>query len=84
MNVVIATEGVELVWERNTESDLAGYRVYRALGDGKLEKIADVSDAPSYSDRKLETGKRYRYAVSAVDRLNNESAQSTPVEITAP
>ncbi len=84
LNVIIATEGVELVWERSTEKDLAGYRLYRALGDGTLEKIADISDAPSYSDRKLESGKRYRYAVSAVDRLNNESAQSAPVEITAP
>src|SRR5262249_40891008 len=84
LNAIIATEGVELVWDRNTESDLAGYRLYRALGDGKFEKIADVSDTPSYSDRKLESGKRYRYAVSSVDRLNNESAQSQPVEITAP
>jgi hypothetical protein len=84
LNAVAAAENIELVWERNTESDLAGYRLYRALGDGKLEKIADIADAPSYSDRKLESGKRYRYAVSSVDRLGNESQQSAAVEITAP
>ena len=84
LNAIAAAENIELVWERNTEPDLAGYRLYRGVGDGKLEKIADVQDAPSYSDRKLESGKRYRYAVSAVDRSANESKLSEPVEITAP
>jgi hypothetical protein len=84
LNAIAAAENIELVWERNTEPDLAGYRLYRAVGEGKLEKIADVQDAPSYGDRKLESGKRYRYAVSAVDRLGNESKLSEPVEITAP
>ena len=84
LNAVTAAENIELVWDRNTEPDLAGYRLYRAIGDGKLEKIADIQNAPSYSDRKLEPGKRYRYAVSAVDRLGNESELSKPVEIAAP
>ena len=84
LNAIAAAENIELVWERNTEPDLAGYRLYRAVGDGKLEKIADIQNTPSYSDRKLESGKRYRYAVSAVDRLGNESKLSELVEITAP
>jgi hypothetical protein len=84
LNAIAAAENIELVWERNTEPDLAGYRLYRAVGDGKLEKIADIQNTPSYSDRKLESGKRYRYAVSAVDRLGNESKLSEPVEATAP
>jgi fibronectin type 3 domain-containing protein len=84
LNAIAAAENIELVWERDTEPDLAGYRLYRAVGDGKLEKLADIQDAPSYSDRKLESGKRYRYAVSAVDRLGNESKLSEPVEVTAP
>jgi hypothetical protein len=84
LNAIAAAENIELVWERDTEPDLAGYRLYRAVGDGNLEKIADIQDAPSYSDRKLESGKRYRYAVSAVDRSGNESKLSEPVEITAP
>ena len=84
LNAILSTQGIELVWDRNTEPDLASYRLYRALGDGKLEKIADVTDAPSYSDRKVESGKLYRYAVSSVDRLGNESKQSEPVGVTAP
>jgi hypothetical protein len=84
LNAIAGTENIELVWERNTEPDLAGYRLYRAEGDGKLEKIADIPDRPSYSDRKVESGKRYRYAVSALDRSGNESKSSEPVGIVAP
>ena len=84
LNAIAAAENIELVWDRNTEPDLAGYRLYRAMGDGKLEKIAEIKDAPSYSDRKLESGKQYRYAVSSVDVLANESELSKTAEVTAP
>ena len=43
-----APNSIELNWERNTEEDLNGYRVYRAEGNGAMEKIADVSVVPSY------------------------------------
>jgi len=58
-----------------TDSNLAGYRIYR---DGK--PIADVGAGPSYSDRKIEAGRRYRYAVSSFSKAGIESAQSAPVE----
>jgi hypothetical protein len=79
-----APNSIELNWERNTEEDLHGYRVYRAEGNGALEKIADVSVAPSYSDRKVEHGKTYRYAVAAVDQTGNESPRSEPVTVAMP
>jgi predicted phage tail protein len=75
---------IELAWERNTEPDFKGYRVYRTIGDGPFEKIADMIEAPSFSDNKTEPGMRYRYAVSAVDQTGNESERSAPVEATAP
>jgi hypothetical protein len=73
-------ESVELTWERNTEPDFAFYRVYRSLDGTGFEKIADSLQAPSYGDRTAARGKPYRYAVSAVDLLGNESARSQPVE----
>lgn len=79
-----APASVELSWDRNTESDLAGYRVYRALAGGDFEKIADVSQIPSYSDQRVEHGKTYRYAVSAVDQAGNEGARSAAVEVPVP
>lgn len=75
---------IELAWERNTEPDFKGYRVYRATADGPFEPIGDLIEAPSFSDNKVESGKRYRYAVSAVDQLGHESERSPTVEATAP
>jgi hypothetical protein len=79
-----APNSIELNWERNTEEDLSGYRVYRAEGSGALEKIADVAAVPSYSDRKVEHGKSYRYAISAVDQAGNESARGAPIDVAMP
>ena len=76
-----APNSIELNWERNTEGDLNGYRVYRAEGNAALEKIADVSVVPSYSDRKVEHGKTYHYAITAVDQSGNESPRSATIEV---
>jgi hypothetical protein len=77
-----AAGSVELSWDRNVEPDLAGYRVYRAVAGGKFEKIAELSQVPSYSDRAVEGGKQYRYVVTAFDKSANESAQSAVAEAT--
>jgi hypothetical protein len=79
-----APNSIELNWERNTEEDLNGYRLYRAEGSGALEKVGDVSVLPRYSDRKVEHGKTYRYAVSALDQAGNESPQCAPIEVIFP
>jgi hypothetical protein len=84
LTAVASTGSIELVWDRNSEPDLAGYRVYRAEGPGGFQHLADTQEAPSFSDRKIEPGKKYRYAVSALDKSGNESAKSAPVELTAP
>jgi len=83
LNAVTGTNSIELAWERNTETDFSNYIIYRALGDGPLRKLAEVN-VPTYSDRAIESGKRYRYAVSAVDQKGNESEKSPPVEAAAP
>lgn len=72
---------VELSWDANAESDLAGYRLYRSAPGGRPEKIADVA-VPAYSDHNVERDKTYQYEVSAVDGTGNESPHSSPVEVT--
>lgn len=81
---VVSTGSIELAWERNTEGDFAAYRVYRAVNGGAFERAAETGTTPSFGDRKIEPGKVYRYAVSAVDKLGNESAPSEPVEVVVP
>lgn len=75
---------VELAWERNAEPDFKEYRVFRAEADGPFIQIAVGLDAPSYSDHAVESGKRYRYRVSAADQTGNVSQPSSPVEVTVP
>ncbi len=74
---------VELAWARNTESDFKEYRIFRSEEGGPFVEIARGLDAPTYSDHAVQSGKHYRYQVSAVDQLGNVSAPSAPVEITA-
>jgi fibronectin type 3 domain-containing protein len=79
-----ANNAIELAWVRNTEADFRGYNVFRAEGNGPFEKIASSIDVPLYRDAQVEPGKTYRYEVSAVDLLNNESARSEPVTAALP
>jgi hypothetical protein len=75
---------IELAWERSTEPDFKEYRVLRSEGGAAFVQIAAGLEAPSYSDRSVESGKRYRYRVAAVDQAGNSSEPSNPVEATAP
>jgi fibronectin type 3 domain-containing protein len=81
---VVGTQSVELVWDRSAESDFAGYRIYRDAGSGQFERIGESHDAPGFSDKTVEKGKRYRYAVTAYDKSGNESLLSEPVEAFIP
>jgi len=78
---ISATGAIELGWERNTEADLAGYRVYRSKNGSAFERMADSVEAPSYSDRSIEAGAKYAYTVTAFDQNGNESPRSAPAEI---
>jgi hypothetical protein len=85
----VASEGaINLIWEANTEGDLAGYMVLRApaVEGGKLVPItpAPIKET-TFRDTKVRAGVRYAYVVVAVDTATpqNVSAQSNRVEETA-
>jgi hypothetical protein len=67
---------VKLAWNPNTESDLAGYKIYR-----DNTQIATTSNT-FYQDTGLSPLTTYVYTVSAYDAAGNESSQSTPVSAT--
>jgi hypothetical protein len=75
---------IGLTWDRVTEPDLRGYRIYRGLKGEALSVFIDMVDTPAYSDRQVEAGKTYVYAISSLDQAGNESARSQPLEVTAP
>jgi hypothetical protein len=84
LTALAGIDSVELSWDRNTEEDLKGYRMYRAAEAGPFEAIAALVEEPSYSDKTVMPGKKYRYAISAIDQTGNESAKSAPIEIATP
>ncbi len=82
----IAAPGViNLIWEANTEADLAGYIVLR--GDAPGDTLQAVTSEPittnTFRDDTVKPGARYVYAVVAVDRSKNHSPPSSRVEETA-
>jgi len=83
LTAVAGVNSIELAWQPNTEEDLAGYQVYRSTGGGATERIAGPVDAPNFSDRTVEIGKKYSYTITGIDRTGNESAHSAAAEVTA-
>jgi hypothetical protein len=81
----IPTDGaINLIWEPNAETDLAGYQVLRGrLPDAPMEPVtpAPIPDT-SFLDN-VPPGVRFVYVVVAVDRAGNRSAPSNRVEESA-
>jgi fibronectin type 3 domain-containing protein len=77
---------VELTWGINSESDLAGYVVYRSDAAGTLGQRVNpqLLPAPTYRDDSVQPGRRYFYHVTAVDQAGNESTSSTVVDVALP
>jgi hypothetical protein len=71
---------VSLIWDPNGESDLAGYIVLR--GDSAAT-LAPITPAPiqetTFRDQ-VAAGRRFTYAVKAVDKAGNQSGLSKTVE----
>jgi hypothetical protein len=79
VTAIAGVNSIELNWDRSAATDLKSYRVYR-----NDAVVAPDLDTPSFSDKAVTAGERYRYAVSAVDQAGNESAKSAVVDIAAP
>jgi hypothetical protein len=72
---------VDLSWSINTETDLAGYHVYRSEQEGTPGQLLtpDLLLSPADRDTSVQPGHRYWYSVTAVDRSGNESVPSATV-----
>ena len=87
--VAVADEGgISLIWEPNSEPDVAGYLVLR--GDPTDATLQPLTPTPvteaRFRDTHVSAGKKYVYAVVALDSrlpFGNISAESNRVEETA-
>lgn len=77
---------IDLSWQPVTDTDLAGYAVYRREGDGQWQRISPDKPvvAPGFHDPHVQTGQTYHYAVTAIDPGGHESARSAETEETVP
>ena len=76
LRAVPGTRSVDLSWTRSPDADLEGYNVFRAVGDGPFTALEQRVPLPAYTDTSVESGMRYRYMVSAIDKAGNESDRS--------
>ena len=67
---------VTLVWIPNTESDLAGYKVYYGNSSGNYDTNVDVGNQTSYTFSGLVSAKTYYIVATAYDTSGNESTYS--------
>jgi len=76
---------IDLTWAPNTESDLAGYNVFRWSKDSEPRKLnTQLLPVAAYRDETVAAGATYYYAISAVDQRGNESPRSAPTSETVP
>ena len=80
---VADTDGISLVWDENSEDDLAGYVVLRGTPpDATLQPLtAEPIVETAYQDTGVTAGRRYVYRVLALDNAvpPNASPLSEPV-----
>jgi len=81
----IPSEGaITLIWNPNTEGDLAGYVVFRAsVPAGVLMPLTPAPIQLTTFRDTVARGARFAYAVQAVDKAGNASPESARVEETA-
>ncbi len=75
---------VDLAWNPNGESDLAGYNVHRSTASGGpyTQLNGALLGSASYTDATAVNGTTYYYVVTAVDTSANESADSNEAAAT--
>jgi hypothetical protein len=77
---------IDLSWQPVTDTDLAGYAVYRREGDSPWLRITAAQPLvpPGFHDTRVQPGHTYGYAVTAIDQSGHESPRSAETEETVP
>jgi hypothetical protein len=76
---------VDLTWAPNSETDVAGYNVFRRSHGAEWQKLNQApTQVPSFRDENVQPGTMYEYTVSAVDLRGNESQRSAPTSEEVP
>lgn len=73
--------GIRIVWQKNLELDLAGYRIYRRLNENPNYDSLNITllTDTTYTDIPLSGANKYYYALRAFDIQGNASPMSSEV-----
>lgn len=86
----VQTASVKLTWTANSETDMAGYMVLRALATADANNAASwdvigrMVTTTTFVDNTAEAGKEYVYKIKAVDKSRNQSQASSVVKASVP
>ncbi|OQY08475.1 MAG: hypothetical protein B6I28_04700 [Fusobacteriia bacterium 4572_132] len=72
IKIEVKLEEVILTWKANSESDFAGYNVYRNNKKSNVKLLKNNK----FVDSEIEGGETYNYSVTAVDMSGNESEKN--------
>ncbi len=72
-------EQVTLAWDPNTESDLAGYKLYYGTKIGTYEKVLDVGKVTTHTVSGLDPDLTYYFSASAYNTSGQESELATEI-----
>ena len=73
-----------LTWAANSDSDLAGYKVYIGTSSGSYLPATDVGNTTTHKIVGLLSGKTYYFAVTAYSMSGSESSYSNEASKTMP
>jgi hypothetical protein len=76
------SDSIGLTWAPNSESDLAGYKLYRGSSSGKYDWVKDVGLSTIIQVDNLTPNQTYYFAVTAYNTQKIESEPSNVVEFT--
>ena len=79
---VVQAAEVTLVWDPNTESDVAGYKLYYGAMSRQYDYLIDIGNKTTHSLYSLVDGTTYYIAVTAYDQQGLESGYSNEVVFT--
>jgi fibronectin type 3 domain-containing protein len=82
VTVTVNNPIVELAWDANTESDLAGYKIHVGTASGSYSTTIDVGNVTGFIVTALQPGTQYYFVVTAYNWGGLESGVSNEVAAT--
>lgn len=83
ISIVLTSEGncaqVTFSWDKNAESNVAGYKIYYGSSSRSYNWFIDVGNVTSYTITGLSDGSTYYFAATAYDKSKKESKYSSEI-----